>query len=291
MEMHGELRIAAPREQVWERLNDPETLKKCIPGCEEMVSTGENRYNAKLTAGVGPVKGVFTATVSLQDIVAPEHYTIAVEGKGQPGFVKGLGELNLKEENGGTSIQYTGEVNVGGLLAMTPPSAADEPMRNRILNTIDETVTAVQRISSELRPSVLDDLGLATAIEAEAVRFEHRTGIECALSLPDHAALHIQGAAATAIYRIVQEALTNVSRHANATRIELRLSQQPGELLLEIRDDGRGITAAEVSDRFSLGLIGIRERADLVGATVRFEGQPGRGTIVSVRIPAPASPS
>jgi uncharacterized protein len=82
-----------------------------------MEKTGENQYNAKLTAGVGPVKGVFTATVSLQDIVVPEHYKIVVEGKGQPGFVKGSGELNLKDAGGATEIVYTGDVNVGGLIA------------------------------------------------------------------------------------------------------------------------------------------------------------------------------
>ncbi len=117
MKIENTLRIDAPRDRVFAALIDPTILQKCIPGCEQMESTGEKQYNAKLTAGVGPVKGVFTATVSLQDIVAPEHYKIVVEGKGQPGFVKGAGELNLKEEDGGTSIHYTGEVNVGGLLA------------------------------------------------------------------------------------------------------------------------------------------------------------------------------
>jgi two-component system, NarL family, sensor histidine kinase UhpB len=146
----------------------------------------------------------------------------------------------------------------------------------------------VQRISSELRPGVLDDLGLLPAIEAEASRFEERTGIECELSLPGEDELHLEGAAVTAIYRIVQEALTNVSRHANATRVELRLRQRSEELLLEIRDDGRGITAEEVKDTYSLGLIGIRERADLAGGTVHIEGVSGRGTIVSVRIPSAA---
>ena len=182
------------------------------------------------------------------------------------------------------------KMDVGGLLAMTPPSASDEPLRRRIMNTLDETVTAVQRISSELRPSVLDDLGLAAAIEAEASRFEQRTGIECELSLPDDPSLHVESSAATAIYRIVQEALTNVSRHANASRVELRLRQRPEELLLEIRDDGRGITHAQTDDPFSLGLIGIRERAGLAGGSVRIEGIAGRGTIVSVRIPQ-ASPA
>jgi len=85
LKIENTLKIDAPRSRVFAALIDPAVLQKCIPGCEEMVSTGENRYNAKLTAGVGPVKGVFTATVSLQDIVAPEHYTIAVEGKGRKG--------------------------------------------------------------------------------------------------------------------------------------------------------------------------------------------------------------
>ncbi|MGH7485907.1 MAG: sensor histidine kinase, partial [bacterium] len=147
------------------------------------------------------------------------------------------------------------------------------------------TMTAVQRLSSELRPSVLDDLGLSAAIEAEALRFENRSGIECELSLPKHAELRVGGPAATAVYRIVQEALTNVARHANASRVEVRLRERPEELLLEVRDDGRGISEAEVSDPLSLGLIGIRERAGMAGGTVHFEGVAGRGTIVSVRIP------
>jgi signal transduction histidine kinase len=179
------------------------------------------------------------------------------------------------------------KMDVGGLLAMTPQSESSEPMRKRIMSTLDETVTSVQRISSELRPSVLDDLGLAAAIEAEASRFEQRTGIECELSLPDDEdRVLMSGPAVTAIYRIVQEALTNVSRHANASRVEVRLRQRPEELLLEVRDDGRGIAAEEISDPKSFGLIGIRERADLAGGTVHFEGVAGRGTIVSVRIPS-----
>jgi len=181
------------------------------------------------------------------------------------------------------------KMDVGGLLAMTSASSASEPLRNRITRTLNETVTSVQRISSELRPSVLDDLGLLPAIEAEASRFEQRTGIECELSLADETQLHLDAAAVTAIYRIVQEALTNVSRHANASRVELRLRQRRDELLLEIRDDGRGITAEEVRDPFSLGLIGIRERAAFAGGTVHIEGVGGRGTIVSVRIPTETS--
>ena len=182
------------------------------------------------------------------------------------------------------------KMDVGGLVVMLQPSAASAPHQNRLISrivaTLDDTVTSVQRISSELRPSVLDDLGLAAAIEAEALRFEQRTGIECEISVPDQDDVQVSGAAVTAVYRIVQEALTNVARHANASRVEVRLRQRPDELLLEIRDDGRGIAAGEISDPHSLGLIGIRERADMAGGTVHFEGVAGRGTIVSVRVPA-----
>ena len=117
MKIEGTQKIDAPRERIFAALIDPAVLQKCIPGCEQMEKTGENQYSARLTAGVGPVKGVFTATVSLQDIVSPEHYKLVVEGKGQPGFVKGSGELNLKDTGSATEIQYTGEVNVGGLIA------------------------------------------------------------------------------------------------------------------------------------------------------------------------------
>jgi carbon monoxide dehydrogenase subunit G len=117
MKIEGTQKIDAPRERIFAALTDPAVLQKCIPGCEQMEKTAENQYNARLTAGVGPVKGVFTATVSLQDIVAPQHYKLVVEGKGQPGFVKGSGELKLKDDGGATSIEYTGEVNVGGLIA------------------------------------------------------------------------------------------------------------------------------------------------------------------------------
>jgi uncharacterized protein len=117
LKIEGTQKIEAPRERVFAALTDPAVLERCIPGCEQMEKSGENLYNAKLTAGVGPVKGVFTATVSLQELVPPEHYKLVVEGKGQPGFVNGTGELNLKDVGGPTEVQYTGEVNVGGLIA------------------------------------------------------------------------------------------------------------------------------------------------------------------------------
>lgn len=177
------------------------------------------------------------------------------------------------------------KMDVLGLIAQAGQSVNSSPLAARISKTLDETVNAVQRISTELRPSVLDDLGLVSAIESESRLFEERTGIECEVSMPPEA-LEIEPEIAIALYRIAQEALTNVVRHSNATRVEIRLRRRPDEVLLEVRDDGRGVKPEEVSSASSLGLIGIRERAAIVGGTVHFEGIAGRGTIVSVRIPA-----
>lgn len=169
---------------------------------------------------------------------------------------------------------------VGALEQSTSVAPA---LRERVLETLDLLVGSVQRIASELRPSMLDDLGLVAAIESETRSFEERTGIECEVSLAEDLAL--DSTRASAIFRIIQEGLTNVARHSNASRVELRLRVRTRELLLEIRDDGRGLSAQDIGSMRSLGLIGMRERAALVGGSVRFEGVPGRGTIVSVRIP------
>jgi signal transduction histidine kinase len=179
------------------------------------------------------------------------------------------------------------KMDVIGLMERTnDTSPAGGAIRERVLMTLDATVKSVQRIASELRPSILDDLGLATAVESEARSFEERTGIECEVSLPEEAG-RVSSVVGTAVYRIIQEALTNVARHSNAARVELRVRFRDSDVLVEVRDDGRGITSQEVGSARSLGLIGIRERAELVGGTARFEGIAGRGTIVSIRIPMP----
>jgi signal transduction histidine kinase len=177
------------------------------------------------------------------------------------------------------------KMDVLGILEQSP--TVSPALRERVPDTLDELVRSVQRIAAELRPSILDDLGLAAAIESEARSFEERTGIECEVSLADgnDAAPQLQGSAATAIYRIIQESLTNVARHSAATRVELRVRFRGAEALVEVRDDGGGITSQEIGSVRSLGLIGIRERAAMVGGSARFEGIAGRGTIVSVRIP------
>jgi uncharacterized protein len=151
LKIEGTHKIEAPRERVFTALTDPSVLQKCIPGCEQMEKTGENQYNAKLTAGVGPVKGVFTATVSLAEIVPPEHYKLVVEGKGQPGFVKGLGELNLKAADTATEIHYTGEVNIGGLIATVGQrmlQATANMLLGRFFKALEAEVKAEPKLST-----------------------------------------------------------------------------------------------------------------------------------------------
>ena len=117
MKIDGTHEVHAARERVFRAMTDPEVLKRCIPGCEQLDLTGENTYATTLRAGVGSIKGVFKGTVRLEDVRPPEHYRMVVEGKGQPGFVKGSGDLDLSERDGATAIAYTGDVSVGGTLA------------------------------------------------------------------------------------------------------------------------------------------------------------------------------
>ena len=149
---------------------------------------------------------------------------------------------------------------------------------------IDTTVNSVRRISSELRPSVLDDLGLAAAIEWQAEQFQARTGIVCRCDCP-HEEVELTRGQSTAIFRIFQEALTNVLRHARATRVHITLERDEGDIVLSVRDDGRGITEGEKQGRQTLGLLGMRERAHLVGGEVSVAGVEGEGTTVVVRVP------
>lgn len=117
MKIEGTHELRAKRERVYQVLTDPEVLKRCIPGCERLEKTGENTYAATLRAGVGSIKGVFTGNVRLEDLRSPEHYRLVVDGKGQTGFLKGSGDLDLEEQDGATIIKYTGDVQVGGTIA------------------------------------------------------------------------------------------------------------------------------------------------------------------------------
>ena len=185
-----------------------------------------------------------------------------------------------------TSLRWDLE-EVDKTLAEGPDASRLGGLRAKIgamTKLIDTTVNSVRRISSELRPSVLDDLGLAAAIEWQAEQFQARTGIVCRCDCP-HEEVELTRGQSTAIFRIFQEALTNVLRHARATRVHITLERDEGDIVLSVRDDGRGITEGEKQGRQTLGLLGMRERAHLVGGEVNVAGVEGEGTTVVVRVP------
>ena len=150
--------------------------------------------------------------------------------------------------------------------------------------TLDETVHTVRRISAELRPGVLDDLGLAAAIEWQAQDFQERYGIECQLDVQTEN-LVLDGEHSTAVFRIFQETLTNVARHSGATRVSVILKNTEQELVLEVRDNGRGFEVGTGKNKKSIGLLGMKERAMIMGGTCEVSGHPGHGTIVTLRVP------
>ncbi len=117
MKLTGEFTFNAPREKVWQALNDISTLQKHMPGCESLEQVGPDEYKALLKIGVAAIKGTYNATLGIRDRVAPERYTLTVEGKGAPGFVKGEGQVTLIEQGDKTVLRYAGDLQVGGLIA------------------------------------------------------------------------------------------------------------------------------------------------------------------------------
>jgi signal transduction histidine kinase len=156
-----------------------------------------------------------------------------------------------------------------------------------ILKLVDETIQSVRRIATELRPGILDDLGLVATVEWAGEEFEARTGTKCRLDLPEDD-IPIDQERATAIFRIFQETLTNIARHADATEVKARLDRKDAGLTLEVHDNGKGIPEEKLRSGTSLGILGMRERAMLLGGDLTITGAPGHGTTVRVRIPVAA---
>jgi signal transduction histidine kinase len=152
-----------------------------------------------------------------------------------------------------------------------------------MMRLIDTTINTVRKIAAELRPTILDDLGLAAAIEWQAQQFQARTGIVCSCDCSLEKVESEQQS--TAVFRIFQEALTNVLRHAQATRVDIKMNEENGDLILSISDNGKGISENEKSKQQSLGILGMRERAHLIGGEIDINGVEGKGTVVIVRVP------
>ena len=148
----------------------------------------------------------------------------------------------------------------------------------------DQTIQSVRKIATNLRPRILDELGLSPALEWAAEEFEARTGIKCRLDLPEDDVV-VDQERATALFRIFQEALTNVARHANATEVQARFAREDSDLTLEVHDNGQGFDDKQLSGQRSLGILGMQERALILGGEFTITSAPGKGTTVRVRIP------
>ena len=178
-------------------------------------------------------------------------------------------------------------------LMMDLVSLSQKPPRNKELlgqriksmeGIIDDTIKLVRRMSGELRPGILDDLGLVAAMEWQLVDFKKRTGIDCNFSSSfDDTSLDRD--LSTALFRVFQETLTNIIRHARATHVRIEITDDDGFITLTVEDNGKGISDAEISDSTSLGLLGIRERMFIFGGDVEITGAENQGTRVTVRIP------
>ena len=153
-----------------------------------------------------------------------------------------------------------------------------------MLDLTDTMIATVRRIASDLRPAVLDVLGLEEAVEWQARQFEDRTGIAVHCESAG-AGVELSPAESTAVFRIFQEALTNVLRHARATRVDVTLAIDTGVFVLIIGDNGRGITESERTGESSIGLLGMRERGHLIGGELDVSGVDGEGTTVTLRLP------
>jgi len=161
--------------------------------------------------------------------------------------------------------------------------AAVQGKLDAMLAMLDTAVASTRRIAADLRPLLLDDLGLAPAIEWLVQNFTQRTGVPCALDIDDM--LELQEPYATAVFRIVQESLVNVGKHAQATQVQVRVAREGETMVLSVQDNGVGFRQAGPRKPQSLGLVGLRERAHLLKGEVRIASTPGAGTRVEARIP------
>jgi signal transduction histidine kinase len=159
----------------------------------------------------------------------------------------------------------------------------DEKMQS-MLSLTDSAIKTVQNISSRLRPGILDDLGLVAAIEWATEDFQKRSGIPCFLRLPD-TDLGLDDKRSTVLFRILQEGLTNVARHAQASNVEVVLSNSESDIALSVIDDGVGITESQIQNPKSIGLLGIRERLHPFQGICTIQRGTQGGTVLTIRLP------
>ena len=181
------------------------------------------------------------------------------------------------------------KMDLESLRSSLPPELPDLGERALAMHALlDGTIAATRRIAANLRPLMLDDLGLAAALDWLTHNYSNHTGIATDLVIDDSVA-QVPEPIASALYRITQESLTNVAKYAQATAVEIRLERVGDSVQLQVRDNGRGIEAADQDKRGAFGLLGIRERVTLLGGEVAISGGPGQGSEVRARIPLAAA--
>jgi signal transduction histidine kinase len=191
----------------------------------------------------------------------------------------------LHDELGQTLTALKLEINRAVAAFASDPGGVNTVDRlQSVVGLVDLGIATVKRISARLRPATLDHLGLAEAIRWELLTFKARTGIRCQVRA-NRQHTRLTPEQQTALFRIVQEALNNVVCHANASSVQVAIRETDADVELRIRDNGRGISAAQAAAAGSIGLLGMKERAALIGGTFKVAGQRGRGTIVSVQVP------
>jgi PAS domain S-box-containing protein len=196
----------------------------------------------------------------------------------------------IHDELGGSLTSWRWDLEeIRDVVSETLDSSQVAALRTKIeamIKLTETTLDTVRRLASELRPMVLE-LGLVEAVEWQALQFENRTGItvqlECSLEKVD-----LNNEQSTAVFRILQEALTNIQRHAQPTKVTITMKEESGQFFLTIKDNGRGMTKSEELGRQSLGLLGMRERAHLVDGEINIESAQGEGTRITVRVPISA---
>jgi len=275
----------------WRHLARPYGLRACwsIP-----ILANDGRVLGTFAVYYGEVRAVDPATVELLGRAA--HVAgIAIERRRLDDQLRALsGRIEAVREEERTNIAREIHDELGQALTALKMDIAWVMRRVRdpdaitgkldeIAHASDAIIAAVRRISAELRPGILDDVGLRAAIEWQAEEFERRTGIACRVH-GEFGDLQLERGLATAVFRIFQEALTNVARHAGATSIDVRLWLERGQLRLEIVDDGVGLPE-NASERASLGLLGMRERARRLGGDCVVQRGAPKGTRVSVTVP------
>lgn len=175
------------------------------------------------------------------------------------------------------------KIDINHLREKVPENSHESIKLGKMSDLVTETIKDVQRIAAELRPPILDDLGLASAMEWYISEFQERTGIQCEIDL-NEVQFPTEKKNLT-LYRILQEGLTNVSRHAKANRVSVRLDHTDEIVTLQITDNGVGLEKSKISSFSSLGFIGIRERLKAYSGTLEIKSSPGQGTTLNISIP------